>query len=407
MFHSIDFYRPDLMNVVETVTFATTDLQLGYISYMDGSLIPGSSSGFYTKNKIYLKAGAVVYHANSSNQISYNLKLYRYENNTTSESGYYGNPEGYTSVSYTAGPYTIQKSGYYHLYVSPTSGSATNQQYATAAAVLHIEKDPDEKKCNTYSDWYLVPSKRPVFATPAVKKHVVEIPGGDGSIDMTEALAGRPTYSNRTGSFEFYVLNDYSEYGPKVYDWVSIHEDLMAFLHGQRRYAVLEDDPGYFYDGRFTVDDWSSESDYARVTIGYDVAPFKYKVDPTDITLETGTIPISGEHAGQDAESTNAARSAGNPIQFHKGDRIRMESSGLYGNAHHLMQVMYYPGNSASSYVEEGGLVHTYNSGGNEYVFTKDGYYRFVFQKYNNSTISDDDLVAIKDQIRLYERGLL
>lgn len=401
MFHSIDFYRPDLMNTVETVTFTAANLQLGYIINSTGELHPStatSSNTCYTKEKVHLRQSDAIYHLN------YYLTLYRYSDNVTSESGYYGENEGCISIGYTPNPYIIQKSGYYHISLMPRTSTVNLSE---AAAALYIEKDPDEKKRNTYSDWCLVPSKRPVFSTPAVKKHVVEIPGGDGSIDMTEALAGRPTYSNRTGSFEFYVLNDYSEYGPKVYDWVSIHEGLMAFLHGQRRYAVLEDDPGHFYDGRFTVDNWSSESDYARVTIGYDVAPFKYKVDPTEFTLEKGSIQLISGTDDTPGESSTAARTVGNPIQFRKGDRIRMESSGLYGNVHHLAQVMYYHGSTIDTYDETDGLAHTYNSGGNEYVFTKDGYYRFVFQKYNNSAISDDDLVAIKDQIRLYERGLL
>lgn len=401
MFHSIDFYRPDLMHVYETVTFTAANLQLGYIITSTGALNPASSSSntCYTKEKIHLRAGDVIQHPD------YYLKLYRYADNVTTESGYYGQSEGYTSVDYNVNPYTIQKSGYYHLALSPRSSSTVN--LSDAAQALTVQKDPDEKKRGTYSDWYLVPSKRPVFATPAVKKHVVDIPGGDGAIDMTEALAGRPTYSNRTGSFEFIVLNDFSEHGPRVYDWVAINEDLMAYLHGQRRYAVLEDDSGYFYDGRFTVDSWISENDYARVTIGYEVAPFKYKVDPTDITLERGTISIGGNTAGQDVAADNAARSVGDPIPFRKGDRIRMESSGLYGNVHHLSQVMYYPGSTVSSYVEATGLVHRYISGGNEYVFTKDGYYRFVFEKYDYTNISDNDLIEIKNQIRLYERGLL
>ena len=47
---------------------------------------------------------------------------------------------------------------------------------------------------NTWDDWHLIPTTRPLFAPPGVKKNIVSIPGGDGSLDLTEALTGRPTY---------------------------------------------------------------------------------------------------------------------------------------------------------------------------------------------------------------------
>lgn len=396
MFHSIDFYEP------EYFTSDGVALEIGEISQETGRDIEDDHWLRSVKKKFY-SAGDVI----SMNSGVYRLLLIRYSDNTTTESGFIEALSNYESVSDTSVTYTLANDGYYRFLIrtNPVIGThVMEQEDIIAVSALVDDIIPYDPIRNTYHNWYLVPSKRPVFTTPAVKKHTVEIPGGDGIIDMTEALAGRPTYGNRTGSFEFIVLNDFSEHGPRVYDWVAINEDLMAYLHGQRRYAVLEDDPGYFYDGRFTVDSWSSENDYARVTIGYDVAPFKYKVDPTDITLETGTIGIE---SGADAEATNSARSVGTPIAFRKGDRIRMESSGLYGNVHHLTQVMYYPGSTIASYESGGYVAHTYNEGGNEYVFTKDGYYRFVFEKYDYTNISDNDLIEIKNQIRLYERGLL
>ena len=401
MFHSIIFVDPEHSENFRYISSDGIPVTLTESDFETGTITAGYNTGnsdttyVRTKNKIHCPTGTTI--ANSV--ANYITKIVIYTNDTSATSGY--SDDITLEGAYT---YTISENTYIRLTVrkSPIAAfdSAAIQQLASSISILK----PIEGVYNTYSDWYLVPSKRPVFATPAVKKHVVEIPGGDGAIDMTEALAGRPTYSNRTGSFEFIVLNDFSEYGPKVYDWVAIHEDLMTFLHGQRRYAVLEDDPGYFYDGRFTVDSWTSENDYARVVIGYEVAPFKYKVDPTDITLETGTIGIE---FGADAEATNSARSVGTPIAFRKGDRIRMESSGLYGNVHHLTQVMYYPGSTIASYRSGGYVAHTYNEGGNEYVFTKDGYYRFVFEKYDYTNISASDLNEIKSQIRLYERGLL
>lgn len=122
---------------------------------------------------------------------------------------------------------------------------------------------------NTYDDWHLVPSSRPLFVPPEVKTNLVEIPGGNGSIDLTTALTGEVTYSNREGSFEFYVLNGYSK-------WHEKYSELLKYLHGKSMRATLEDDPDYYYEGRFSIDSWDSEKDWSKVTIKYNVFPYKF-----------------------------------------------------------------------------------------------------------------------------------
>ena len=52
---------------------------------------------------------------------------------------------------------------------------------------------------NTWINWQLMLTGKD-FSPPEVKTNYVEIDGADGDIDMTEALAGRPTYRNRTFS---------------------------------------------------------------------------------------------------------------------------------------------------------------------------------------------------------------
>lgn len=124
---------------------------------------------------------------------------------------------------------------------------------------------------NTWDDWRLVPASRPVFNPPAQKVTTLEIPGGDGVIDLSQSLTGYPVYQNRTGSIEFIVMNDFKP-------WHMAYSDIMDYLHGQRLRAILEDDPEYFYEGRFVVNNWKSEKDWSRITIDYDVGPYKWSV---------------------------------------------------------------------------------------------------------------------------------
>ncbi len=143
---------------------------------------------------------------------------------------------------------------------------------------------------NTWDDWHLIPSSRPLFSPPTVKTNTVDIPGGDGVLDLSTALAGRPTYNNRTGSWTFYVENGFK-------NWSVLYSEIMVYLHGQTFKAFLEDDPGYYYEGRFSVNAWKSDKDYSQITIDYDVAPYKQSrtVSGSDwlwdtFNFETGVI---------------------------------------------------------------------------------------------------------------------
>ncbi len=122
---------------------------------------------------------------------------------------------------------------------------------------------------NTWDDWRLVPSSRPLFNPPAQKVKTLDIPGGDGIIDLSQALTGYPVFQNRVGSMEFVVMNGFKP-------WHLAYSDIMDYLHGQTMRAILEDDPEYFYEGRFTVNSWKSEKDWSRIVIDYDVGPYKW-----------------------------------------------------------------------------------------------------------------------------------
>lgn len=153
---------------------------------------------------------------------------------------------------------------------------------------------------NTWDDWHLIPASRPLLNPPAVKTSVIEIPGGDGAIDLTTALAGRPVFKNRTGSWEFYVENGFK-------DWTALYSEIMSYLHGKKLKAILEDDPDYYYEGRFSVNNWKSDANWSLITIDYDVKPYKKSVRApgedwlwdtfnfeTDIIQCYENLPVSG-----------------------------------------------------------------------------------------------------------------
>lgn len=153
---------------------------------------------------------------------------------------------------------------------------------------------------NTWDDWHLIPSTRPLFNPPSVKTQYIDIPGANSQVDLTESLTGYPVYDNRTGSMEFNVVNGYQT-------WDVLYSEIMNYLHGKKMKAYLEDDPYFYYEGRFTVNEWKSDKYWSIITIDYNVYPYKKEPntsledwlwDPFDfeygIIREYGGLTVAG-----------------------------------------------------------------------------------------------------------------
>ena len=134
---------------------------------------------------------------------------------------------------------------------------------------------------NTWDDWKLVAAERPFVAPPVPKTNMVDIPGASSQLDFSEELTGYPTFENRTGSLEFIITDQYDSYQEKR--WQDTYSKIMAYISGRRLKMILEDDPNYFYEGRFYVEEFtpgaSADDSFSRITINYDVGPYKWTVE--------------------------------------------------------------------------------------------------------------------------------
>lgn len=124
---------------------------------------------------------------------------------------------------------------------------------------------------NTWTDWFLIPTSRPTMSPPGAQNRFVEIPGMNGSYDLSNYLTDDITYTDRSGSFEFIVDRDKT-------DWLTAYRTISVYLHGQRLRVTLTDDPEWYYEGRFTLDEFKSEPQYSKIVISYRVSPFKISV---------------------------------------------------------------------------------------------------------------------------------
>ena len=56
---------------------------------------------------------------------------------------------------------------------------------------------------NTYEEWGMVPTSRPVINPPEVKTTYVDLPASNGVLDYSDLLLGTVPFGQREGSWEF------------------------------------------------------------------------------------------------------------------------------------------------------------------------------------------------------------
>ena len=136
------------------------------------------------------------------------------------------------------------------------------------------------------------------LSPPEPKTYTVDIPGGDGVIDLTQSLTGDVAYKNRQQEFPFMVVN------PDSFERVKT--EVSNFLHGKAFDYQMTMDPGYTYHGRFTVTEYghtlySYPGLVGIFSIKIDADPYKlkghmtYKLNATggqSFRLESGRKPV-------------------------------------------------------------------------------------------------------------------
>ena len=101
-------------------------------------------------------------------------------------------------------------------------------------------------KYNTAYDWGLVLTGQSL-TPPAPKTNYVQLDGRSGSLDLTEALTGEVTYSDRTLTASFALTEGAHD------DQVALVRTITAALHGRKVRIVAPDDPEHYLLGRVTV----------------------------------------------------------------------------------------------------------------------------------------------------------
>lgn len=162
-----------------------------------------------------------------------------------------------------------------------------------------------------------------------VKTNYIDIPGGDGSLDLTEAL-GEVKYGDRKGKMTFTVL--------PTDDFEEKKQEVSNLLNGKQCGVILDKDPNYRWTGRFTVDEYKSNKNLHQIVVGFVVAPYKMKIAETTVTVPPGTNTetlVNGRKTAIPTIICTAQTTVdfnGNTFTFGKGTHRNVEITLLEGN---------------------------------------------------------------------------
>lgn len=122
---------------------------------------------------------------------------------------------------------------------------------------------------HSYRTWKLLLASHPVISPPTPKTKLVEVPGTNTVIDLTESLTGGEVkYEPRKIKCVFYVI------GGRL-KWPAVYSAVLNEVHGKRMKITMDDDPNFYYEGRVAVDQWESSEASATIVITAEVEPYK------------------------------------------------------------------------------------------------------------------------------------
>lgn len=128
----------------------------------------------------------------------------------------------------------------------------------------------------SYNDFNLYLSSYSIGA-PKPKTEKVEVEGADGELDLSDYF-GEVKFENRKLTFEFSCIRHPREFN-------AIYSRLQNTIHGQKMKIVHDDDKGFYYVGRVSLNNWKTDKRVGVITIECDCEPYKYKQNKTIIPV--------------------------------------------------------------------------------------------------------------------------
>ena len=204
---------------------------------------------------------------------------------------------------------------------------------------------------HSWNDFQLILASKTI-GTPSPKTETIDIPGGDGVLDLTDFF-GETKYNNRNLSFEFSTMVTPS-------DFMSLFSVVQNALHGKKLPIILDEDPEWYYTGRISVSEWKADRNIGKLTIDCDCEPYKYQIGTTEIFksisgTSTITLPNSRKRVVPEVKVTS---SSGLSVTYGNGSLWTL-ASGSYL----LPELELVEGNNLVTVTGTGTITFTYTQG--------------------------------------------
>ena len=129
---------------------------------------------------------------------------------------------------------------------------------------------------HSYIDLHLIQQK--VDVQPAEPKlNLIDIPGADGSKDLSTQPAGRVTFGDRKLTWTFAL------YPGEV--WEEKHRQVSGALNGKYCRITLDSDPDYYYLGRLAVKSYNVDNQLRQITIEATCRPYMLRQQETVVRV--------------------------------------------------------------------------------------------------------------------------
>lgn len=136
---------------------------------------------------------------------------------------------------------------------------------------------------HTFDDLNLVLSVCPDMPPARPKTTYIDIPGADGSLDLSE-VHGEVKFSDRENKYTFTM------HPAETMTWEEKMQEVSNLLNGKRCRMTLDKDEDYFWDVRASIDSYKSDKRLHQIVIAVRALPYKFKQDITKRTVQ-----LSGE----------------------------------------------------------------------------------------------------------------
>lgn len=177
----------------------------------------------------------------------------------------------------------------------------------------------------TFTDYGLLLSPNSSVGEAKPKTHYIDIPFGDGFIDLTESLTGEVSYDKREVDFSLVLPADSTK-------WDEIRKELVNNHHGRKQEIIMPQYPKYRFIGRLNIGTIDEDKAVAIIPISAICEPYMLKKDktivnkvvPSDGTL---TMTLSNERM-----ATVPTITVNNTVQIVFSNKTYNHSAGTFRN---------------------------------------------------------------------------